>query len=82
MKQWGQAGIGSATIRLKKNHDWPLFVAAVIITAHEADNPNARYLDTLLTALCQLDEHVDADDPNKHDQQSNLERLWNSIRTA
>jgi hypothetical protein len=82
MNQWGQTGISSAVIRLKRKHGWPLFVAGIVITANEANNPNPRYLDTLLTALSDLDELDHDPDVDKQEQQSDLERLWNAARSA
>jgi hypothetical protein len=81
MTLWNQAGVGSVTLRLHDEYEWPYFVSGVVITANEANNPNPRYLDTLLTALTDLDEHT-GENPTEDEQQSNLERLWNAARTA
>lgn len=79
--QWGQIGVSQSIMRLAKREEWTYFVAGVVITANEADSPNARYLDTLLTAITDLDEHTD-DDPSQQEQESNLERLFNAARGA
>lgn len=81
MQKWGQVHISNTILRLAKEHEWPYFVAGVVITANEANNPNPRYLDTLLTALTDLDEHT-GENPTEDEQQSNLQRLWNAARTA
>lgn len=81
MQQWGQVHVSNTILRLAKKTPFPYFVAGVVITKNEADSPNARYLDTLLTAITNLDEHT-ADDPTEEEQQSNLQRLWNAARTA
>lgn len=81
MRKWGQVGVNPSTTRLAREHEWPYYVAAVVITANEANNPNPRYLDTLLTALTQLDEST-ARDPSESEQRSNLERLVQAAKEA
>ena len=82
-REWGTTSVGSATIRLASSYSFPLFVSGVVITAHEARNPNARYLDTLLSALYDL-QHNDTDytETDPDDAKSDLQRLWNAAKEA
>jgi len=81
-RAWGQAGIGSATIKLVREFDWPLFVTGVTIAEHEADTPNARFLHTVLKRLDEL-RNDDTDYTERPDEaDSNLDRLANIAANA
>lgn len=83
MQCWGQSGIGSATMRLARKYSWPLFVTGVVITEHEAEHPNARYLDTLLEALSTFEANDrDYRDAETEEAESDLERLWRAAQSA
>jgi hypothetical protein len=50
---------------LVRDHNWPVFVAAVVVAGNEADRPNLRYLETIIESFNnpdQSDEQLTAPD--------------------
>ena len=82
MNKWGQSSIGSTVMNLASSYEWPYFASGVVIAANEANNPNPRYLDTLLASITQLDDELESENPTEEEQQSHLERLWRTAQTA
>jgi len=73
---------------LVREHDWSVFVAAVVVAANEADRPNLRYLETIIESFNSPDcpnEHVDGDPKRRDAKQhpaSNHERIATAVDAA
>jgi len=55
---------------LASEHDWPVFVAAVVVAANEADRPNLRYLETIIESFNNPDCSNEQRDSQKRPSQS------------
>jgi len=83
MREWEQSGVSSAVLGLLDDYDWPTFVTGVVVTKDHADNPNAVYLQKLLSALQEIQTNgIDYTEAGEEEAKSDLERLFTAAQHA